>query len=247
MSPDSLPPARCDFSHARKGNGLFKEKPSTKAVFPFSRGKNRISQGVEHRGSLISVPLALREELKSPLIDSFPTLILTFWTPGPGTHVQRRFQLCAQRAQELLWGDWRFASRNGFQGGCCSGMLWPLFNLVGDWVLYTTNCVKHVRSNSVPSQLLSNSCLLNPGRGPKSNRTSRLFPVTVVFSKGKATNFVRTRGFSKLTRFRNTENLVNPFFFWTWTWLKHFRYTSNARGCCPCCRSALAVYKSQGP
>ena len=31
-----------------------------KAVFPFSRGKNRISQGVENRGSLISVPLALR-------------------------------------------------------------------------------------------------------------------------------------------------------------------------------------------
>ena len=30
-----------------------------KAVFPFSRGKNRISQGVENRGSLI-VPLALR-------------------------------------------------------------------------------------------------------------------------------------------------------------------------------------------
>ena len=62
MSPDFLPPARCDFSHAEKGeNGLFKEKPSTKAVFPFSRGKNRISQGVESRGSLISLPLALRE------------------------------------------------------------------------------------------------------------------------------------------------------------------------------------------
>ena len=40
-------------------NGLFKAKPSTKAVFPFSRGKNRISQGVENRGSLISAPLAL--------------------------------------------------------------------------------------------------------------------------------------------------------------------------------------------
>ena len=31
-----------------------------KAVFPFSRGKNRISQGAENRGSLISVPLAPR-------------------------------------------------------------------------------------------------------------------------------------------------------------------------------------------
>ena len=38
---------------------IFKEKPST-AVFPFSRGENRISQGVENRGSLISVPLAIR-------------------------------------------------------------------------------------------------------------------------------------------------------------------------------------------
>ena len=41
-------------------NGLFEEQPSTKAVIPFSRGKNRISQGEEIRGSLISVPLALR-------------------------------------------------------------------------------------------------------------------------------------------------------------------------------------------
>ena len=61
MSPDFLPPARCDVFHARKGNGLFKERPSTKAISPFSRGKNRISQGVENRGSLITVPLALRE------------------------------------------------------------------------------------------------------------------------------------------------------------------------------------------
>ena len=49
------------FSHARKGKRPFQRKPSTKAVFPFSRGKNRISQGVENRGSLTSVPLALRE------------------------------------------------------------------------------------------------------------------------------------------------------------------------------------------
>ena len=49
--------------------------------------------------------------------------------------------------------------------------------------------------------------ILNPGRGPKSNRTSRLFPG--VLSKGKATKFIRTPGFGELTRFRNTENLVN--------------------------------------
>ena len=61
MSPDFLPPARCDFSHARKGKWPLSRVSSLKrAVFPFSRGKNRISQGVENRGSLISVPLALR-------------------------------------------------------------------------------------------------------------------------------------------------------------------------------------------
>ena len=41
----------------------------------------------------------------------------------------------------------------------------------------------------------------------------------MILSKGKATKFARTRGFSKLTRFRNTDNLVNPP-FWTWTWFK---------------------------
>ena len=39
----------------------FVEGFSLKRPFiPFSRGKNRISQGVENQGSLISVPLALR-------------------------------------------------------------------------------------------------------------------------------------------------------------------------------------------
>ena len=41
--------------------------------------------------------------------------------------------------------------------------------------LILRNCLKHVQSNLVPSRLLPNSCSLNPGRGPKSNRTSRLF------------------------------------------------------------------------
>ena len=56
------------FPTRERENGLFKEGLSPfqrrsffeKAVFPFSRGKNRISHGVENRGSLISVPLALR-------------------------------------------------------------------------------------------------------------------------------------------------------------------------------------------
>ena len=42
-------------------NGLCRAFFFEKAVFPFSRGKNRISQGLENRGSLISVPLALRD------------------------------------------------------------------------------------------------------------------------------------------------------------------------------------------
>ena len=33
-------------------------------LFPVSRGKNRMSQGVENQGSLISVPLALREAIR---------------------------------------------------------------------------------------------------------------------------------------------------------------------------------------
>ena len=54
-------PCEMRFFPCEKGKtAFFKENPSTKAVFPFSRGKNRISQGVENRGSLISVPLALR-------------------------------------------------------------------------------------------------------------------------------------------------------------------------------------------
>ena len=35
-------------------------------IFPVSRGKNRISQGVEDWGSLISVPYALRVFFRKP-------------------------------------------------------------------------------------------------------------------------------------------------------------------------------------
>ena len=83
------------------------------------------------------------------------------------------------------------------------------------------NCFKHVQYNSLPSRLLPNSCLLNPGRCP--NRTELRGSFLVFLSKGKATKFVRTRGFSKRTRFRNTENLVEPLILSTWTWLEHFR------------------------
>ena len=75
MSPDFPPPAEMRFFSREKGKTDFlKEKPSTKSVFPFSHGKNRISQGVENRGSLISVPFALT------VFFVFGTLSVTFWS-----------------------------------------------------------------------------------------------------------------------------------------------------------------------
>ena len=68
VSSHFLPPARCDLPTRERENGLCQRKTSTKVVFPFSRGENRISQGVENRGSLISVPLALREFILSSLL-----------------------------------------------------------------------------------------------------------------------------------------------------------------------------------
>ena len=38
------------FPTRERENGLFKEKPSTKAISSFSRGKNRISQGDRKSG-----------------------------------------------------------------------------------------------------------------------------------------------------------------------------------------------------
>ena len=48
------------FPREKGENGLCRGFFFEKAVFPFSRGQNRILQGVENRGSLISVPLGLR-------------------------------------------------------------------------------------------------------------------------------------------------------------------------------------------
>ena len=54
-------PCEMRFFPREKGeSGLRRGFVFEKAVFPFSRGKNCISQGVENRGSLISVPLALK-------------------------------------------------------------------------------------------------------------------------------------------------------------------------------------------
>ena len=56
MRPDALPPATWDFSHAMNGKGHFEGKTLEKGHFPLSHWKNRMSQGVENRGSLIGVP-----------------------------------------------------------------------------------------------------------------------------------------------------------------------------------------------
>ena len=89
--PRSLPPARCDFSHARKEHDLFRGFFSEKAIFPFSRGKNGISQGVENRGSLISVPLVLRVGIKvhSYKLSAFSSLNVPSTGNTRGTVVQR--------------------------------------------------------------------------------------------------------------------------------------------------------------
>ena len=60
-TPSSVALQFSSASKVERENSRFKEEPSRKAIFPFSRGKNRISQGVENRGSLISMPLALRD------------------------------------------------------------------------------------------------------------------------------------------------------------------------------------------
>ena len=58
----STPLRHAIFFHAIQGKGHFQGKnPSKKAIFPLSRERNRMSQGVENRGSLMSVPWALRD------------------------------------------------------------------------------------------------------------------------------------------------------------------------------------------
>ena len=44
----------------KRENSHFQADPRKMANFPMSRGKNRMPQGVENRGSLFSVPLAFR-------------------------------------------------------------------------------------------------------------------------------------------------------------------------------------------
>ena len=52
------------------------------------------------------------------------------------------------------------------------------------------------------------ACTLCPPSPAAAQNRTELRGSFLILSKGKATKFARTRGFSKLTRFRNTESLV---------------------------------------
>ena len=65
--PQFSTPCEMQFSRRETGKRPFSRKM---AAFPFSRWKNRIYQGVDYRGSLISVPLALRSKIVSGKIQS---------------------------------------------------------------------------------------------------------------------------------------------------------------------------------
>ena len=54
VSPNLLPLAICDFSKGYRENGHSERTRFKVAIFPVSRGKNRISQGVEDWGSLLT-------------------------------------------------------------------------------------------------------------------------------------------------------------------------------------------------
>ena len=64
------------------------------AIFPVSRGKNRISQGVEDWGSLISVPQAHRVPMRLPnlslILDEMFALIGPGLLSGTGAGVWRK-------------------------------------------------------------------------------------------------------------------------------------------------------------
>ena len=72
------------FFPREKGKTAFSEKNPRKRPFSLPRvGKNRISQGVENRGSLISVPLALRERTHEHLAPGHPAGRPNLFPPLP--------------------------------------------------------------------------------------------------------------------------------------------------------------------
>ena len=77
----STPCEMRSFPTRERENGLLREGFSLKRPFSLSRaGKNRISQGVENRGSLISVPLALRGFAFPKMRNAQSCLLLTLET-----------------------------------------------------------------------------------------------------------------------------------------------------------------------
>ena len=66
-------------------------------------------------------------------------------------------------------------------------------------------------SETLPIPAAAEQLFAKPWSRPKIEPNFEALPWH--FLKGKPQKFVRTRGFGKLTRFRNTENLVNPLCF----------------------------------
>ena len=59
VNPTFYPLRHAIFPTRYREKAIFKEKPSPKAIFTLPRAKNRMSQGVQNRGSQMSVPLAI--------------------------------------------------------------------------------------------------------------------------------------------------------------------------------------------
>ena len=81
VSPDFLPPAACDFPTRHSENGHFQGIRLKIVVFPASRRRNCMSQGVENRDSLVNVPLALRGKCscKGTVTACFALTALIVW------------------------------------------------------------------------------------------------------------------------------------------------------------------------
>ena len=105
MSADFLPPARCDFPTRERENGRFGEKPSKDGHFPFLAWEKSHLAGVENRGSLISVPLALRGFEKGDLLYFY----LEFTARSAISCSEGSLQSC---------GDWLAPSRNRRSSSC---------------------------------------------------------------------------------------------------------------------------------
>ena len=118
-------PCEMRFFPREKGKTAFSRKnPRQRPFSLFSRGKNRISQGVEDRGSLISVPLGLRAvrvTLSGSVVQLFSCafwasktpdlLFLAFLENGKEKH-QKNKDFCPRRTPKILGKKGKNAQKN---------------------------------------------------------------------------------------------------------------------------------------